>query len=251
MITKPEKETTLQLPTSDALAQALSFLQNVNSVDDVKMSDIKKAVECIENGEKEEENLLPEDTNEESGEENKTTEEILEEELANDDNPDITTLFQEIKDEEREIEEIEEGEITTYKNNLPRDTEYEKEMNDTIKQSLYAYRELFDLGINASSGKGVADIANASNAFLKLAYDARNSKLKHRMDLHKLEIEDRKLRLQELKAFKEGNVVSPDGDGFIEAQTDAGIKMTPSLREQLLKENMEKEEKKEETENKS
>ena len=112
-------------------------------------------------------------------------------------------------------------------------------MNDTIKQSLYAYRELFDLGINASSGKGVADIANASNAFLKLAYDARNSKLKHRMDLHKLEIEDRKLRLQELKAFKEGSVASPDSEGFIEAQTEMGIKMTPSLREQMLKENME------------
>ena len=134
MITKPEKETTLQLPTSDALAQALSFLQNVNSVDDVKMSDIKKAVECIENGEKEEENLLPE-VNEESGDETETNEQ-LEEELANDENPDITTLFQEIKNDEAELEEIENTEITTYKNNLPRDTEYEKEMNDTIKQSL-------------------------------------------------------------------------------------------------------------------
>ena len=238
MITKPEKETSLNLPTSDALAQALSFLQNANSPEEIKIPDIKKAVECIENGEKEEDNLLPETTSETDSETDTEPDIIVEEFNKTDtEKPDINELLQETVDEDSELENTE---ITTYKNNLPRDTEYEKEMNDTIKQSLYAYRELFDLGINASSGKGVADIANASNAFLKLAYDARNSKLKHRMDLHKLEIEDRKLRLQELKAFKEGNVVSPSDEGFMETQTEMGIKMTPSLREQLLKENAEK-----------
>ena len=251
MIKKPEKETTLQLPTSDALSQALSFLQNANSPEDIKMSDIKKAVECIENGEKEEENLLPENTIEENKEEIVEEEKEFDKEFEKEEDPDISQLFQEIKNDEKELEEIENGEITTYKNNLPRDTKYEKEMNDTINQSLYAYRELFDLGINASSGKGVADIANAANAFLKLAYDARNSKLKYRMDLHKLELEDRKLKLQELKAFKEANAIPPSEDGFTETQTEIGIKMTPSLREQLLKENQENTEKDKNEENKN
>lgn len=59
---KPENETSLKLPTADALSQALSYLQKANTPDELKLSDIKKAVSCIEEGEKEEDELLPEAT---------------------------------------------------------------------------------------------------------------------------------------------------------------------------------------------
>lgn len=118
---------------------------------------------------------------------------------------------------------------------MPEDTAYIREMNDTIEKAIYAHRQLFEMGTNASSGMSMAEIANASQSFLKLAHEARISKFKHKLDLHKAMMEERKLKLAELKAFKEAGTV-PLEDITTE-ETVQGIKMTPSAREQLLKEN--------------
>lgn len=258
MNTKPEKETVLNIPVEDALTQALSFLQKSNNPDDLKLSDIKKAVACIENGAKQDENLLPEVEEiltEDLSEDSDLTNEVIPEsaeiptipeleipEIEMPENPteeDISNIFQEIQDDNDElanIDDIKNSQVSTYRNVLPVDTEYVKEMNATIEQSLYAYRELLTMGLNAATGKGVADIAQASNAFLKLAYDARNSKLKHRMDLRKLEIEERKLKIQEVKAFKDASVA--DDVGVVEEEKVSGIKFTPSMREELIKNNL-------------
>jgi len=221
---KITKITEIHLPSQDSLEQALSYISNVSNMDEIKPSELKKAMECINNGETESENILMD---------NETVQLITGTNPINNE-PDISELFSEQPDSETE-DYLNEQELTVYKSNLPADADYVKEMDDTIEKSLYAHRELFGLAANASTGVAVAEISNASASFLKLAQDARQAKFKHRLDLHKASIEERKMKLAELKAFKDLGS-APSEDGF-SSETISGIKVNPSLREQLLKDN--------------
>ena len=235
MKTKPKLEESLHLPSDDALEQALTFLQNSSTIEEVKLKDIRKAVKCIEEDDnKEEENLLPENISSDLEEEKKPSplDKIPEEEDSDneddiefnsddddkeDKNPELKDILSNISSEaNNELEELKEEEHQYSKLNLPSDRDFNKSMDDTIEKSLYAFRELFDYAVNASSGQAVAEIASASQSFLKLAFDARQAKLKHKLDIHKANIDDTSITSNE---------------------TTTGIKMTPSLREQLLKEN--------------
>lgn len=251
MKTKPKIEETLQLPTDDALEQALSYLQNSFSANEVSLKDIKKAVECIDKGEKEPENLLPElnkNLDENSNDSDNTDiEDIinesnhLKEEKSEITEQDIATLLSEINEDNSNNnidDKFQEKNIEITTVNLPSDSDFDKSMNDTISKSIHAYTQLFDLAINASSGKAVADIANASHAFLRLAFDARQAKLKNRLDIQKTILDERKVKLQEIKAFKDANYSSSNEDISTSTKNINGIKMTPSLREQLINENL-------------
>lgn len=254
MKTKPKLEESLHLPSDDALEQALTFLQNSSTIEEVKLKDIRKAVKCIEEDDnKEEENLLPENISSDLEEEKKSSplDKILEE-YSDDDNDDIEFNSDDDKENKNsdlkdilsnisseannELRELKEEEHQYSKLNLPSDRDFNKSMDDTIEKSLYAFRELFDYAVNASSGQAVAEIASASQSFLKLAFDARQAKLKHKLDIHKANIDERKIRLQEAKVFTDlkANI---DDTSITSNETTTGIKMTPSLREQLLKEN--------------
>ena len=254
MKTKPKLEESLHLPSDDALEQALTFLQNSSTIEEVKLKDIRKAVKCIEEDDnKEEENLLPENISSDLEEEKKSSplDKIPEEEDSDDDNDDIESISDNDEDKNSELKdilsnisseannelaELKEEEHQYSKLNLPSDRDFNKSMDDTIEKSLYAFRELFDYAVNASSGQAVAEIASASQSFLKLAFDARQAKLKHKLDIHKANIDERKVRLQEAKVFTDlkANI---DDTSITSNETTTGIKMTPSLREQLLKEN--------------
>lgn len=255
MKTKPKLEESLHLPSDDALEQALTFLQNSSTIEEVKLKDIRKAVKCIEeDNNKEEENLLPENISSDLEEEKKPSplDKVPEEEDSDneddiefnsddddkeDKNPELKDILSNISSEaNNELEELKEEEHQYSKLNLPSDRDFNKSMDDTIEKSLYAFRELFDYAVNASSGQAVAEIASASQSFLKLAFDARQAKLKHKLDIHKANIDERKVRLQEAKVFTDlkANI---DDTSITSNETTTGIKMTPSLREQLLKEN--------------
>lgn len=254
MKTKPKLEESLHLPSDDALEQALTFLQNSSTIEEVKLKDIRKAVKCIEeDNNKEEENLLPENISSDLEEEEKPSplDKIPEEEDSDnedeiesisdndkeDKNSELKDILSNISSEaNNELAELKEEEHQYSKLNLPSDRDFNKSMDDTIEKSLYAFRELFDYAVNASSGQAVAEIASASQSFLKLAFDARQAKLKHKLDIHKANIDERKVRLQEAKVFTDlkANI---DDTSITSNETTTGIKMTPSLREQLLKEN--------------
>ncbi len=252
MKTKPKLEESLHLPSDDALEQALTFLQNSSTIEEVKLKDIRKAVKCIEeDNNKEEENLLPENISSDLEEEKPSPlDKIPEEDSDNeediesisdndkeDKNSELKDILSNISSEaNNELAELKEEEHQYSKLNLPSDRDFNKSMDDTIEKSLYAFRELFDYAVNASSGQAVAEIASASQSFLKLAFDARQAKLKHKLDIHKANIDERKIRLQEAKVFTDlkANI---DDTSITSNETTTGIKMTPSLREQLLKEN--------------
>lgn len=124
----------------------------------------------------------------------------------------------------KSLEELKELENTT---GLPIDAQWENELKIIEQQADDTYREIRRFAKN-SDGKMMSELYAASNNFLNTKLNAKIARANHRINAARVQIDVRKISLQEQKLLNnEGDKSAPNREGFTAVNN--------SFRENLLK----------------
>lgn len=122
------------------------------------------------------------------------------------------------------LEELKEIENTT---GLPVDAQWENELKIIEQQADDTYREIRRFAKN-SDGKMMSELYAASNNFLNTKLNAKIARANHRINAARVQIDVRKISVQEQKLLNnDGNKSNPNKEGFTAVNN--------SFRENLLK----------------
>lgn len=124
----------------------------------------------------------------------------------------------------KSLEELKELENTT---GLPIDAQWENELKIIEQQADDTYREIRRFAKN-SDGKMMSELYAASNNFLNTKLNAKIARANHRINAARVQIDVRKISVQEQKLLNiEGDKSAPNREGFTAVNN--------SFRENLLK----------------
>ena len=124
----------------------------------------------------------------------------------------------------KSLEELKELENTT---GLPIDAQRENELKIIEQQADDTYREIRRFAKN-SDGKMMSELYAASNNFLNTKLNAKIARANHRINAARVQIDVRKISVQEQKLLNnEGDKSAPNREGFTAVNN--------SFRENLLK----------------
>lgn len=124
----------------------------------------------------------------------------------------------------KSLEELKELENTT---GLPIDAQWENELKIIEQQADDTYREIRRFAKN-SDGKTMSELYAASNNFLNTKLNAKIARANHRINAARVQIDVRKISVQEQKLLNsEGDKSAPNREGFTAVNN--------SFRENLLK----------------
>lgn len=124
----------------------------------------------------------------------------------------------------KSLEELKELENTT---GLPIDAQWENELKIIEQQADDTYREIRRFAKN-SDGKMMSELYAASNNFLNTKLNAKIARANHRINAARVQIDVRKISVQEQKLLNnEGDKSAPNKEGFTAVNN--------SFRENLLK----------------
>ena len=123
------------------------------------------------------------------------------------------------------LDELKELENTT---GLPIDAQWENELKIIEQQADDTYREIRRFAKN-SDGKMMSELYAASNNFLNTKLNAKIARANHRINAARVQIDVRKITVQEQKLLNNGNdkPATPNREGFTAVNN--------SFRENLLK----------------